>query len=85
MTIPRGSVIALSRKDPMVKAKFSISSWALQEGHLCSTAELFSCSGLLVVFPTRDDGGPSLQYVRMRLEALQEGGKSPSRVGATTH
>lgn len=50
MTIPRGSVIALSRKDPMVKAKFSISSWALQEGHLCSEVVLFSCSGLLVMF-----------------------------------
>lgn len=75
MTIPRGSVIALSRKDPMVKAKFSISSWALQEGHLCSEAVLFSCSGLLVVFPTQDDRGSSLQCVRMRLAALQEGGK----------
>lgn len=53
MTIPRGSVIALSRKDPMVKAKFSISSWALQEGHLCSEAVLFSCSGLLVALSTR--------------------------------
>lgn len=30
MTMPRGRVIALSRKEPTVKAKFSISSWALQ-------------------------------------------------------
>lgn len=30
MTIPRGRVMALSRKEPTVKAKFSISSWAWQ-------------------------------------------------------
>lgn len=30
MTMPRGRVMALSRKEPTVKAKFSISSWALQ-------------------------------------------------------
>jgi len=75
MTIPRGSVIALSRKDPMVKAKFSISSWALQEGHLCSEAVLFSCSELPVAFPTQNDRGSSLQCVRMRLAVSQEGGK----------
>lgn len=86
MTIPRGSVIALSRKDPTVKAKFSISSWALQEGHLCSGAVLFLCSGLLVVFSTQNDRGSSLQCVRMRLAALQEGGKrKPCTQGATTH
>lgn len=59
MTIPRGSVMALSRKDPMVKAKFSISSWALQEGHLCSGAVPFSWAGLLVALPTWDDTGSS--------------------------
>lgn len=30
MTMPRGRVMALSRKEPTVKAKFSISSWAWQ-------------------------------------------------------
>lgn len=30
MTMPRGRVMALSRKEPTVKAKLSISSWALQ-------------------------------------------------------
>lgn len=30
MTMPRGRVIALSRKEPTVNAKLSISSWALQ-------------------------------------------------------
>ena len=30
MTMPRGRVMALSRKEPTVKARFSISSWSLQ-------------------------------------------------------
>lgn len=57
MTIPKGSVMALSRKEPMVKAKFSISSWALQEGHLCSEAVLFSPSELLVVVSAQGERG----------------------------
>lgn len=57
MTIPRGRVMALSRKEPMVKAKFSISSWALQEGHLCSEAVLLSSSELLVVVSTWGERG----------------------------
>lgn len=32
MTMPMGRVMADSRKDPMVKARFSISSWSLQMG-----------------------------------------------------
>lgn len=32
MTMPIGSVMADSRKDPMVKARFSLSSWSLQMG-----------------------------------------------------
>lgn len=31
--MPRGSVVALSRKEPMVKPKFSISSWSTQLSH----------------------------------------------------
>lgn len=86
MTIPRGSVIALSRKDPMVKAKFSISSWALQEGHLSSEAVLFSSLGLLVVFPTQDDRGLSLQCVRMGLHRCRkERREKPRTQGATAH
>lgn len=63
MTMPRGSVMALSRKEPMVKARFSISSCALHEGHLCSVEVLFSDSGLSVKFPARGDRGASLQCV----------------------
>lgn len=77
MTIPSGSVIALSRKDPMVKAKLSISSWALQEGHLCSESVPFSWSGLLVAFSTWGDKGSLLQCVRMRLAVMQEGKEKP--------
>lgn len=32
MTMPRGRVMADSRKEPTVKARFSISSWSLQMG-----------------------------------------------------
>lgn len=32
MTIPMGSVMADKRKEPTVKARFSISSWSLQMG-----------------------------------------------------
>lgn len=31
--MPSGSVVALSRKEPMVKPKFSISSWSTQLSH----------------------------------------------------
>lgn len=34
MTMPRGRVMADSRKEPTVKARFSISSWSLQMGQL---------------------------------------------------
>lgn len=34
MTMPMGRVMADSRKEPTVKARFSISSWALQMGQL---------------------------------------------------
>lgn len=34
MTMPMGRVMAESRKEPTVKARFSISSWALQMGQL---------------------------------------------------
>lgn len=34
MTMPMGKVMADSRKEPTVKARFSISSWALQMGQL---------------------------------------------------
>lgn len=55
MTMPMGSVMADSRKDPMVKARFSLSSWSLQMGQpfisRCSsgssvvdTLELFSAT-----------------------------------------
>lgn len=55
MTMPMGSVMADSRKDPMVKARFSLSSWSLQIGQpfisRCSsgssvvdTLELFSAT-----------------------------------------
>lgn len=73
MTIPKGRVMALSRKEPMVKAKFSISSWALQEGHLCSKAVLFSSSELLVVVSTRGERG---DCVRMKC-CRKEGGEKP--------
>lgn len=33
MRMPSGSVVALSRKLPMVKPKFNISSWSTQLGH----------------------------------------------------
>lgn len=33
MTMPMGRVMADSRKEPTVKARFSISSWSLQMGH----------------------------------------------------
>lgn len=53
MTMPMGSVMADSRKDPMVKARFSLSSWSLQIGQpfisrcssgssIVDTLELFS-------------------------------------------
>lgn len=75
MTIPKGSVMALSRKEPTVKAKFSISSWALQEGHLCSEAVLFFSSELLVVVSARGERG---ERVRVRTEAGRREGKSPA-------
>lgn len=34
MTMPRGRVMADSRKEPTVKARFSLSSWSLQMGQL---------------------------------------------------
>lgn len=47
MTMPRGRVMALSRKEPTVKAKFRISSWALQlsQPFIQLTS---SCSGTVV-------------------------------------
>lgn len=36
MTMPRGRVMADSRKEPTVKARFSISSWSLQIGQSVS-------------------------------------------------
>lgn len=62
----------------MVKAKFSISSWALQEGHLCSEAVLLSSSEMLVVVSARGERG---QCVRMRFKMLQEGGKGKALLG----
>lgn len=55
MTMPMGSVMADSRKDPMVKARFSLSSWSLQIGQpfisrcssgssIVDTLELFSAT-----------------------------------------
>lgn len=35
--IPSGSVVALSRKEPMVKPRFSISSWSTQLSHSSSS------------------------------------------------
>lgn len=44
MTMPMGRVMADSRKDPMVKARFSISSWSLQMGQPF-ISRYSSCSG----------------------------------------
>lgn len=45
MTMPRGRVMALSRKEPTVKAKFSISSWALQLSQPFIQVTSSSCPG----------------------------------------
>lgn len=50
MMMPRGSVMALRRKEPMVKARFSISSCSLQMGQpFILRFSSSSCLGLVVV------------------------------------
>lgn len=37
--IPRGSVVALSKKEPMVNPRFNISSWSTQLSHSSNSPE----------------------------------------------
>lgn len=52
MMIPRGRVVALSTKEPMVNPRLSISSWRSQLGHEARASWV-----MLVVFPAEEGEG----------------------------
>lgn len=60
MIMPRGSVMALRRKEPMVNARFSISSCSLQMGQPFIRRNSSSSDGLVVLFSLSDAFCPVL-------------------------
>lgn len=62
MTMPMGRVMADSRKEPTVKARFSISSWSLQ-----------ICQPFISRYSSASDTSASDVLDRLKLELLLSG------------